>query len=107
MGLDGTHWLLLSAQYCFSQTRARSYASRNQLAVSQKEIDAGAELEWERRYLTTLGVANKRLYEFRIQTSQAAFQKAEVRCAPCVHEASTLLHVARSLPATLIACCVL
>ena len=64
---------------CLPQLRARSYASRNQLAVSQKEIDAGAELEWERRYLTTLGVANKRLYEMRIQTSAAAFQKAEVR----------------------------
>jgi len=59
------------------ELKARSFASRNQLAVSQKEIDAGSELEWERHYLTTLGVANKRLYEFRIQTSQAAYDKAE------------------------------
>ena len=79
-GLAGAHRQSLTTHVCLSQLRARSYASRNQLAVSQKEIDAGAELEWERHYLTTLGVANKRLYEFRIQTSQAAFQKAEVRC---------------------------
>lgn len=26
------------------------------------------ELEWDRRFITTLGVANKRLYELRIQT---------------------------------------
>jgi hypothetical protein len=73
-----------SLQLWLSQLCVRSYASRNQLAVSQKEIDAGAELEWERRYLTTLGVANKRLYEMRIQTSAAAFQKAEV-CNCCAH----------------------
>ena len=41
-------------------------------------MDTGSQLEWERHYLTTLGVANKRLYEFRIQTSEAAYKTAEV-----------------------------
>ena len=59
---------------------ARSFASRNQLAVSLDEVDSGSQLEWERHYLTTLGVANKRLYELRIQTTQAAYLNAEVRC---------------------------
>ena len=56
-----------------AQVRAASYASRNQLAVSQAEIDAGMEVEWERRYLSVLGVANRRLYELRIQTSEATW----------------------------------
>lgn len=43
-------------------------------------MDAGPQLEWERHYLTTLGVANKRLYEFRIQTSEAAYKSAQVSC---------------------------
>lgn len=61
------------------QIRARSYASRNQLAVSQEEIDAGVELEWDRRYLTVIGVANKRLYEFRLQTATATYEKDQAR----------------------------
>ena len=61
------------------QLEAKSYASRNQLAVSQKQIDAAMELEWERRYITVLGVANKRLYEFRLQTSKDAYEAAKVR----------------------------
>ena len=60
------------------QLTARSYGSRNQLAVSQKEINAGVELEWERHYITVLGVANKRLYEFRLQTSKDTYEKAKV-----------------------------
>lgn len=56
------------------EMRARSYASRNPLASTQSEVDAGQELEWDRRLLTTLGVANKRLYEMRIQTLSASFQ---------------------------------
>lgn len=56
------------------QTRVKSYASRNQLAVTQAEIDEGVELEWDRRYLTVLGVANHRLYSFRIQTANSTYQ---------------------------------
>ena len=60
------------------QLEAKSYASRNQLAVSQKEIDAASELEWDRHYFTVLGVANKRLYEFRLQTAKDTYDKAKV-----------------------------
>ncbi|KAL4858613.1 PsbP domain-containing protein 1 [Chlorella vulgaris] len=56
------------------QTRAKSYASRNQLAVTQREIDDGVVLEWDRRYIAVLGVADKRLYEFRLQVSNAAYE---------------------------------
>ncbi len=35
------------------------------------------ELEWDRRYITVLGVANRRLYEFRIQTSTTDFEAAK------------------------------
>ncbi|GMH40666.1 hypothetical protein BSKO_08570 [Bryopsis sp. KO-2023] len=50
------------------QVRIRSYASRSQLAVSAAERDAAIELEWDRKLTTVLGVANKRLYEFRLQS---------------------------------------
>ena len=48
--------------------RMRSVASRNQLAVSKAEVDAGDELEWERDFRAVLGVAGKRLYELRLQS---------------------------------------
>lgn len=55
--------------------RVKSYASRNQLAVTQAEVQAGVELEWDRRFLTVLGVAGKRLYELRLQTAEATYAK--------------------------------
>lgn len=58
------------------QMNVRSYASRNQLAVTQQEVDQGLELEWERRLITVLGVANSRLYEFRLQTSSSTWQNS-------------------------------
>jgi len=51
--------------------RMRSLASRNQLAVSQAEVDAADELEWERDFRAVLGVAGKRLYELRLQSPTA------------------------------------
>ncbi len=57
------------------QVRVKSFASRNQLAVTQAEIQAGVELEWDRRFLTVLGVAGKRLYELRLQTAEATYAK--------------------------------
>lgn len=60
----------------------RSYASRNQLAAYPGERNASQELEWERRYVTVLGAANKRLYQFRLQTADNTFEKNEVRDAP-------------------------
>ena len=71
------------------QLEAQSYGSRNQLAVSQKQIDAAMELEWDRRYITVLGVANKRLYEFRLQTANESYDQAKVTSQP--HHCSNLL----------------
>ncbi|CAD7695197.1 unnamed protein product [Ostreobium quekettii] len=51
------------------QIRLRSYASRNPLAVTSQERDMGVELEWDRLLIAVLGVANKRLYEMRLQTN--------------------------------------
>lgn len=60
-------------KYYDIQTRVRSYASRNQLAVTQEEISEGIEMEWDRQYLTVLGVANGRLYQFRLQAPSTSF----------------------------------
>lgn len=46
----------------------RSYASRKQFGITEEERQSAVELEWSRIFYTVLGVANKRLYEFRIQT---------------------------------------
>lgn len=62
-------------EYYDVQVRVKSYASRNQLAVTQAEVDAGVELEWDRRFVTVLGVASKRLYELRIQTAESTYAK--------------------------------
>lgn len=56
----------------------KSYASRAQLAVTQAEIDAATELEWDRRLITVLGSANNRLYEFRLQTANATYEANKV-----------------------------
>jgi hypothetical protein len=32
-------------------------------------------LEWDRRYLAVLGVAGQRLYEFRLQASNNAYER--------------------------------
>lgn len=57
------------------ETRVTSYASRNQLAVTQGEIDEAIVLEFDRKYLTVLGAANNRLYALRLQTGTATFDK--------------------------------
>ena len=72
--------------------RMRSVASRNQLAVSKAEVDAGDELEWERDFRAVLGVAGKRLYEFRLQSptagsSASASSPAAGRVDPAVLDA--------------------
>jgi len=64
-------------KYYDLELEAKSFASRNQLAVSQRQIEAAMELEWDRRYITVLGVANKRLYEFRLQTAQETYPSAK------------------------------
>jgi hypothetical protein len=52
----------------------QSYATRQQLAITQEE--RVQELEWDRRLLTTLGTANKRLYEMRVQTGTAKIDES-------------------------------
>ncbi|CAA6663649.1 unnamed protein product [Spirodela intermedia] len=47
----------------------KSYANNNELAVMPQ--DRIAKLEWDRRYLSVLGVENNRLYELRLQTPRA------------------------------------
>ena len=39
--------------------------------------DRVARLEWNRRYLSVLGVENNRLYELRLQTPESVFEEAE------------------------------
>ncbi len=69
----------------------KSYASRAQLAVTQAEIDAAMELEWDRRLITVLGSANNRLYEFRLQTANSTYEASKVyRLAARPH---LLIHV--------------
>lgn len=60
----------------------KSYASRAQLAVTQAEIDAAMELEWDRRLITVLGSANNRLYEFRLQTANSTYEASKVCTFP-------------------------
>lgn len=62
-------------EYYDIQTRVKSYASRNQLAVTQGEIEDAIVQEFDRRYLTVLGTAGNRLYEFRLQTDEETFKK--------------------------------
>ena len=55
-----------------AQVILRSYASRSQLAVTEEERQKSVELEWERKLFTVIGVANKRKYEFRLQSDRNA-----------------------------------
>lgn len=64
-------------EYYDLQVRMKSYASRAQLAVTQAEIDAAMELEWDRRLITVLGSANNRLYEFRLQTANSTYEASK------------------------------
>ena len=59
------------------QMRVQSFASRSPLAQTQAEIDSTYGMEWDRRLLWTLGVANKRLYELRLQAPEATFENNE------------------------------
>lgn len=53
----------------------KSYANNNELAVMPQ--DRVARLEWDRRYLSVLGVENNRLYELRLQTPEKSFAEEE------------------------------
>lgn len=53
----------------------KSFASNNELAVMPQ--DRVVSLEWDRRYLSVLGVENNRLYELRLQTPENVFAEEE------------------------------
>ncbi|KAL6622437.1 hypothetical protein ACP70R_032316 [Stipagrostis hirtigluma subsp. patula] len=57
------------------EVNIKSYASNNELAVMPQ--DRVQKLEWDRRYLSVLGVENKRLYELRLQTPEQVFMQEE------------------------------
>ena len=67
----------------------RSFASRNQLAADPRDR-AGQALEWDRHYVTVLGVANQRLYSFRLQTASDTYERAQA-CRPgCLRRVITM-----------------
>ncbi|WOK95136.1 hypothetical protein Cni_G03843 [Canna indica] len=57
------------------QVNIKSYASNNELAVMPQ--DRVQQLEWDRHYLSVLGVENNRLYELRLQSPENVFLKEE------------------------------
>lgn len=57
------------------EVNIKSYASNNELAVMPQ--DRVVNLEWDRRYLSVLGVENNRLYELRLQTPEKVFKEEE------------------------------
>ncbi|TMX03230.1 hypothetical protein EJD97_017516 [Solanum chilense] len=57
------------------EVNIKSYANNNELAVMPQ--DRVARLEWDRRYLSVLGVENNCLYELRIQTPEKVFVQEE------------------------------
>ncbi|GER44979.1 photosystem II reaction center PsbP family protein [Striga asiatica] len=61
------------------EVNIKSYANNNELAVMPE--DRVVRLEWNRRYLSVLGVENNRLYELRLQTPENSFEeeKADLR----------------------------
>uniref|UniRef100_A0A7S2XH31 PsbP C-terminal domain-containing protein n=1 Tax=Lotharella oceanica TaxID=641309 RepID=A0A7S2XH31_9EUKA len=59
------------------QVRVKSFASRNQLAVTAEEMEKGMEQEFDRTYVTSIGVANNRVYDLRLQTGTDALQSSK------------------------------
>lgn len=57
------------------EVNIKSFASNNELAVMPQ--DRVQRLEWDRRYLSVLGVENKRLYELRLQSPEKVFKEEE------------------------------
>jgi hypothetical protein len=58
------------AAYLDVEINVRSFAVEQQYGVTAAERGPPV-LEWDRRLLTTLGVANGRLYELRLQCNEA------------------------------------
>ncbi|GMY21902.1 PsbP domain-containing protein [Fagus crenata] len=58
-----------------NQVNIKSYANNNELAVLPQ--DHVVRLEWDRHYLSVLGVENNQLYELRLQTPENVFLEEE------------------------------
>uniref|UniRef100_A0A0F7GXM5 PsbP-domain protein 1 n=1 Tax=Geranium maderense TaxID=28964 RepID=A0A0F7GXM5_9ROSI len=57
------------------EVNIKSFANNNELAIMPQ--DRVARLEWNRRYLSVLGVENNQLYELRLQTPENVFVEEE------------------------------
>lgn len=57
------------------EVNIKSYANNNELAVMPQ--DRVVRLEWDRRYLSVLGVENNQLYELRLQAPENVFLEEE------------------------------
>lgn len=57
------------------EVNVKSYANNQQMAVMPQ--DRIVQLEWDRRYLSVLGVENSRLYELRLQAPEYVLAKEE------------------------------
>ncbi|XP_028779446.1 psbP domain-containing protein 1, chloroplastic isoform X2 [Neltuma alba] len=57
------------------EVNIKSYANNNELAVMPQ--DRVVRLEWDRRYLSVLGVENNQLYELRLQAPENVFLQEE------------------------------
>nr|ABK26180.1 unknown [Picea sitchensis] len=57
------------------QVNVKSFANSNEMAVMPQ--DRIPQLEWDRRYLSVLGVENNCLYELRLQTPEKIFAQEE------------------------------
>lgn len=66
---------ICSSAFLLLQIRMASYASRSPYLATRGEVMKDYGIEWDRRFTTTLGVANKRLYELRLQTSNATYEQ--------------------------------
>ncbi|XP_071737028.1 psbP domain-containing protein 1, chloroplastic [Rutidosis leptorrhynchoides] len=57
------------------EVNIKSFASNNELAVNPQ--DRVVRMEWNRRYLSVLGVENNQLYELRLQVPENVFVEEE------------------------------
>nr|XP_043628502.1 psbP domain-containing protein 1, chloroplastic [Erigeron canadensis] len=57
------------------EVNIKSFASNNELAVMPE--DRVVRMEWNRRYLSVLGVENNQLYELRLQVPENVFVEEE------------------------------
>ena len=99
-GLDG-------AEQIFYDVRLRiaSYATKNQYGLT--EADRPQTLEWDRVLASSLGVANKRLYELRVQTAaedavaqaRTAADSAVIAAAEARAKADRAIAEAKAAPA--------